>query len=51
MISSSEYKKILGDEARGLSDIVIEQIKNDQYRFAELAFEILIKQKDEKLSK
>ena len=39
MISLPKFKEILGEEAQGLSDEEIEQIRDAQYQFAKLAFD------------
>jgi len=39
MISPSEFKKLMGEEAIGLTDQEIEEIRDAQYKAAELAFE------------
>jgi hypothetical protein len=39
MISLLKFKEILGEEARGLTDQEIEEIRDAQYKMAELAFE------------
>lgn len=45
MIGLSEFKKLMGEEARGLTDEEIEKIRDAQYKFAELAFEFWQKEK------
>ena len=39
MIGLPEFKKLMGDEARGLTDQEIEEIRDAQYKMAGLAFE------------
>ena len=45
MIALPAYKKLLGEEAQNLTDKEIEQIRDVQYQFAELAFYMWAKQK------
>jgi hypothetical protein len=45
MISLSEFKNLMGEEAGGLTDQEIEEIRNAQYKAAELAFEFWRKDK------
>ena len=40
MISIEKYKKILGSEAQNLSDEEIEQIRDAQYKLAEVFFDM-----------
>jgi len=46
MISLPTFKKILGEEAQGLTDQQIEQIRDTQYQFARLAFYKWAKEKN-----
>ena len=39
MIGLPEFKKLMSEEARGLTDQEIEEIRDAQYKMAELAFE------------
>jgi len=39
MIALSKYKQILGEDAKGMSDDEIRQLRDAQYRFARLAFD------------
>lgn len=39
MISLAKFKELLGDEAIGLTDEEIEEIRDAQYKFARLAFD------------
>ena len=52
-ISIAEFKKLLGSEAQNLTDKEIEQIRNDQYKLADILFEMWWKDKkdNKKLSK
>jgi hypothetical protein len=45
MIGLPEFKKLMGEEARGLTDQEIEEIRDAQYKMAELAFEFWRKEK------
>jgi hypothetical protein len=45
MIGLPEFKKLMGEEAIGLTDQEIEEIRNAQYKMAELAFEFWRKDK------
>jgi hypothetical protein len=45
MITLLKFKEILGEEARGLTDQEIEEIRDAQYKTAELAFEFWQKEK------
>lgn len=38
MISTEKFKELLGEEAKGLADEEIEEIREAQYKFAQLAF-------------
>ena len=40
MISIEKYKKILGPEAQNLTDKEIEQIRDAQYKLAEVLFDM-----------
>ena len=46
MISLSKFKEILGEDARDLTDQEIEEIRDAQYKLAELAFEFWQKNKN-----
>lgn len=46
MISISKFRKITGKEAGNLTDKQIEEIRDAQYQFAELAFEIWAEKKN-----
>lgn len=50
MISISKFRQLAGKEAQGLSDEEIEQIRDAQYQFAELAFDMWAKEKGLKQS-
>jgi hypothetical protein len=39
MIGLSKYKKLLGEDAKAMSDDDIRQLRDAQYQFAHLAFE------------
>jgi hypothetical protein len=39
MIGLPEFKKLMGEETNGLTDQEIEEIRDAQYKAAELAFE------------
>lgn len=39
MMALSKYKKLLGEDANGMSDEEIRQLRDAQYQFARLAFE------------
>ncbi len=39
MIALSKYKRLLGEDAKGMSDDEIRQLRDAQYQFANLAFE------------
>ncbi len=39
MITLSQFKQLLGDEARTLSDDEVESIRDAQYQFSRLAFQ------------
>ena len=39
MIALSKYKRLLGEDAKGMSDDEIRQLRDAQYRIAYLAFE------------
>jgi len=45
MISLLKFKEMLGEEARGLTDQEIKEIRDAQYKMAELAFEVWQKEK------
>ena len=45
MLSLSEFRKLSGEEAQGLTDKELEQIRDAQYQFAELAFDMWVKEK------
>lgn len=45
MISISKYRKLTGKEAENLIDKQIEEIRDAQYQFAELAFEMWAEKK------
>ena len=45
MISISKFRKIAGKEAENKTDKELEEIRDAQYQFAELAFEIWMKDK------
>jgi hypothetical protein len=45
MISLAAYKQILGDEAQGMTDAEIEQIRDAQYQLAEIIFPMWSKDK------
>ncbi len=45
MISLSKFKKLAGKDAQGLTNKEIERIRDAQYQFAELAFDIWMKEK------
>lgn len=45
MLSLSEFKKLAGKEAQGFTDKELEQIRDAQYQFAELAFDMWAKEK------
>lgn len=44
-ISISKCRRLLGKEAEGLTDEQIEEIRDAQYQFAELAFQFWAKEK------
>lgn len=39
MMALSKYKKLLGEDANGMSDEEIRHLRDAQYQFARLAFE------------
>jgi hypothetical protein len=39
MISLAKFKELIGEEAEGLTDAEIEEIRDAQYKFARLAFD------------
>ncbi len=39
MIALSKYKKLLGEDAKAMSDDDVRQLRDAQYQFAHLAFE------------
>ena len=45
MISLSEFKKLLGDYGKNLTDQQIEEIRNEQYKVAEMAFKVWMREK------
>ena len=45
MISIEKFKKLLGSEAQNLTDKEIEQIRNDQYKLADILFDMWRKNK------
>lgn len=45
MMALSKYKKLLGEDANGMSDEEIRQLRDAQYQFARLAFEKWQKQR------
>jgi hypothetical protein len=45
MISLHEFKKLLGKAADGLSDVEIESIRELEYRIADAAFEMWIRER------
>ncbi len=45
MISLEKFKDLLGEEARGLTDEEIEEIRDAQYKFAQLAFDEWVQEK------
>ncbi len=45
MIPLPKFKELLGQEAHGLTDEEIEQIRDAQYQLAELAFGVWAKNK------
>ena len=48
MISIEKYKKILGSEAQNLSDEEIEQIRDAQYKLADVLFDMWWEDENEK---
>jgi len=45
MLSVSKYKKLLGEEAEGLSEDEIRQLRDAQYQFAKFALERWLSEK------
>ena len=48
MISIEKYKKILGKEAQNLTDEEIEQIRDAQYKLADILFDMWQEDKNKK---
>ena len=48
MLSIKKYRELLGDVANSMSDEEVEKLREEQYRFVEIALNIWI---DENLSK
>lgn len=48
MIPFSEYKELLGAEAEGMTDEQIKELRDDQYAFAQLAFDSWLKKKQQR---
>lgn len=48
MISIEKYKKILGPEAQNLTDKEIEQIRDAQYKLADVLFDMWWEDKNKK---
>ncbi|MDD2495081.1 MAG: hypothetical protein PHE29_07815 [Tissierellia bacterium] len=51
MISLEKFKDLLGEEAQGLTDEEIEEIREAQYKFVQLAFDEWVREKGIKLDR
>ncbi|MDD3307918.1 MAG: hypothetical protein PHO29_12585 [Acetobacterium sp.] len=45
MISTEKFKELLGEDAEGITDEEIEEIRDAQYKFAQLAFDEWVQEK------